>query len=95
MSLQQQADNLVGIIGTFDITKTTQPDGTSETAVGNVKAVPIVMYYNSSFTEGQVYLLQDYTDELAARHANSAVTPAFAKQLVETYLSPSVLQLTV
>lgn len=93
VSLQQQEDNLVGIIGTFVITKTTQPDGTSTVTVDSVHAVPIVMYYNSSFTEGQVYLLQNYTDALAAQQANRAVTPAFAAQLVQTYVSSDVLQL--
>ncbi|NCC06898.1 MAG: CapA family protein [Clostridia bacterium] len=91
VSLQQQADNLVGIIGSFNITKTTQPTGESEVVISDVKAEPIVMYYNSSYTEGQVYLLKDYTDEIAAKHSNRAVTPAFARQLINEYIDDEFL----
>ncbi len=91
VSLQKQADNLVGIIGSFNITKTTQPTGESEVVISDVKAEPIVMYYNSSYTEGQVYLLSDYTDEIAAGHANRTVTPDFARKLINTYISDEFL----
>ena len=97
VSTQVQADNLIGIILTFDITKTTQPDGASQTVVDHVKAVPVVMHYDAGFANARVYLLQDYTDELAAAHgchANNAVfTRAYIEQVLQENISEEYLQL--
>ena len=97
VSTQVQADNLIGIILTFDITKTTQPDGASHTVVDHVKAVPVVMHYDAGFANARVYLLQDYTDELAAAHgchANNAVfTRAYIEQVLQENISEEYLQL--
>ena len=96
VSTQVQADNLIGIILTFDITKTTQPDGASQTVVDHVKAVPVVMHYDAGFANARVYLLQDYTDELAAAHgchANNAVfTRAYIEQVLQENISEEYLQ---
>ena len=75
------------------ITKTTQPDGSSETAVGNVKAHPIVMYYDSSWSNASVYFLRDYTDALASSHRTSGLTPAYAQSIVEEYIPAEYLVL--
>lgn len=56
---------MVGVILTFDITKTTQPDGSASASVGNVHAVPMVMHYDSNYTNARAYLYRDYTEELA------------------------------
>lgn len=92
-SLQDVRDNLVGIVLTYDITKTTQPDGSSEISVGNIKAHPVVMYYNASWANASLYFLQDYTDELAATHRVSGLTPAYAQSVVEEYIPAEYLAL--
>ena len=95
VSTQLQADNLIGIILTFDITKTTQPDGASQTVIDNVKAVPMVMHYDAGFANARAYLFRDYTDELAAAHgchANNAVfTRAYIEQVLRENISEEYL----
>ena len=95
VSTQIQADNLIGIILTFDITKTTQPDGPSQAVIDNVKAVPVVMHYDAGFSNARAYLFRDYTDELAAAHgchANNAVfTRAYIEQVLRENISEEYL----
>ena len=98
VSTQMQADNLIGIILTFDITKTTQPDGTSTSQVGNIKAVPVVMHYDAGYSNARVYLYRDYTEELAQAHgchANNAVfTRAYIEQVLRENISEEYLLLS-
>ena len=90
MSTQIQADNLIGIILTFDITKTTQPDGASQAVIDNVKAVPVVMHYDAGFSNARVYLFGDYTDELAAAHGCHANNAVFTRAYIEQVLRENI-----
>ncbi len=90
VSLQSAAPNLIGITLTFDIVKTTQPDETSETLIENVHAIPTVMHYDANYANGRVYLLRDYTDELAALHGVRASYPAFSRAYIETILQNNI-----
>jgi poly-gamma-glutamate synthesis protein (capsule biosynthesis protein) len=91
VSTQTPADNLFGLILTFDITKTTQPDGSSQSSVSNVRAVPMVMYYDANYKNASAYLLWDYTDELAATHGNSKMTRSYITQVLQTYIDEQYL----
>lgn len=97
VSTQAAANNMVGVILTFDITKTTQPDGSASASVGNVHAVPMVMHYDSNYTNARAYLYRDYTEELAAAHGVRARFSGFSKeyitQLLTEYISPEFLVL--
>ena len=93
VSLQDVRDNLVGIILTYDITKTTQPDGSSETIVGNVKAHPVVMYYDYNWSNASAYFFRDYTEQLAATHRVSGLTPSYVQSILEEYIPAEYLVL--
>ena len=94
VSTQIQADNLIGILLTFDITKTTQPDGTvSSCVIENVKAIPEVMHYDANFQNARAYLFRDYTDELAASHGNGSMSRAYIQSVLEENIPAEYLAL--
>lgn len=74
VSLQSKTPNLMGAVGTFSITKTTQPDGAISTEITDVQTHPLVMHYQNGYKNGRVYWEQDYTDELIATHGNREIT---------------------
>lgn len=92
-SLQDVRDNLIGIVLTYDITKTTQPDGSSETSVSNVKAHPVVMHYDYNWTNARLYFFRDYTEELAAAHGVGGMSLAYIQEVLEEYIPAEYLVL--
>jgi hypothetical protein len=57
--------NMVGGILDIDITK----DGaTGETTITRAEVIPTVIHYEGIAKDIRIYLAEDYTDELAARH---------------------------
>lgn len=66
LSTQYDNYNLVGGIVTFDIVKSATGEITIEDPVYN----PTVTHYNKQRLGLQVYLMEDYTEELAALHGN-------------------------
>ncbi|MEG0897090.1 MAG: CapA family protein [Ruthenibacterium sp.] len=93
VSTQNQIDNLIGIIGTFDIVKTVEPDGVSQTVIENLHTVPIVMHYDANYTNARVYLLRDYTDELAARHGNPNMSLAYIHSMLAENMGTEILSM--
>lgn len=97
VSTQASADNLIGLILTYDITKITQPDGTSHAEVGNVHAVPMVMHYDTNYTNARAYLYRDYTEELAHTHGVRARYGGFSRdyiiQTLKEYIDEAYLVL--
>lgn len=93
-SLQADRDNLIGIVLTYDITKTTQPDGTSSVSVGNVKAHPVVMHYDANWSNARLYFYRDYTEELAAAHGVGGMSRAYIQSVLEENISAEYLVLT-
>lgn len=90
-NLQSSADNLVGIVMTLDIQITTQPDGTvSDILLDNLQAVPVVMQYDSGYTNGRVYLYADYTDELAAQHGIRGNYPSWSLDYIRSVLEDNI-----
>ncbi|MEG0167726.1 MAG: CapA family protein, partial [Ruthenibacterium sp.] len=94
VSTQNQIDNLIGIIGTFDIVKTVEPDGVSQTVIENLHTVPIVMHYDANYTNARVYLLRDYTDELAAQHGNPNMSLAYIHTMLAENMNAELLSLS-
>lgn len=94
VSTQLDADNLFGLILTFDITKTVQPDGSASASVSNVHGVPMVMYYDANFKNATAYLYKDYTDAIAATHRNHTLTRAYIEKVLKANISSEYLVLT-
>ena len=96
VSAQQYADQMISIVLTFDVTKTTQPDGISTVEIGNVKAVPSVTHYDAGYTNIRQYLLRDYTEELAAQHGTRASSGrfdlAYIREVLTHWIDESYLQ---
>ena len=74
--------NVPGGIITFDIVK-----NSSGTSVNNPKFIPTVCHYPANFYNNKVYLLKDYTEELAVSHAvrtyyNNPISLASLKKYV-------------
>ncbi len=92
VSTQMYADNMISYIFTFDITKTTQPDGTSSIAIDHVRAVPAVTHYDAGYKNVREYLLRDYTPELAAAHGCRANSPAFSYDYIRQVLADNIEQ---
>lgn len=93
VSAQDRVDNMVGIVLGFEVTKTTQPGGESEIAIDNISAKPVVMFYERYYANMRLYLLRDYTDELAASHGLGGVTPAYVRSMLEEIVAPEYLRL--
>ncbi len=93
VSAQDRVDNMIGIVLGFEVTKTTQPGGESEIAIDNISATPVVMFYERYYANMRLYLLRDYTDELAASHGLSGVTPAYVRSMLEEIVAPEYLRL--
>lgn len=62
---QDRYINVVGGMVTFDITKT----GNNRAQWNNVSFTPTVCHYPGNFYGNTVYLLKDYTEDLAVQHA--------------------------
>lgn len=65
-SNQADVENMLGGAAELTITKKPLGDGTFETSVTNCAYVPVFCHYDYDTTK--MYLLDDYTDELAAGH---------------------------
>ena len=91
VSTQAQADNLIGIIASFDIVKTTQPDGSAQTIISGVHAEPIIMHYDTNYRNARVYLAKDYTDDIAATHGNNTITKNYIDTVIAENINPEFL----
>lgn len=90
VSTQMLGDNMISYIFTFDVTKTTQPDGASEIVVDNVKAVPAVTHYDAGYKNVREYLYRDYTPELASQHGCRANSPGFNYESIRQVLEENI-----
>ena len=93
ISAQEPAQNLVGLALTYELALQADPDGTRHPVrIENVKVYPTVTFYSSGYNDIHDYMLRDYTDEIAARHARN-LTPQYARELAERYIDPEFLVL--
>lgn len=67
ISSQNEVPRVLGGMAEFVLTKTMQEDKTLSSEIKEYNFIPIVCHYNK--TEHSVYLLEDYTEELAQTHS--------------------------
>ena len=51
------------------------------------------MFYERYYANMRLYLLRDYTDELAASHGLSGVTPSYVRSMLQEIVAPEYLRL--
>ena len=68
VSAQQQLPELLGGMGCFTIEKTVL-GGKTTVRILDPEVKPLVMHYDTENNEYGVYMLEDYTNELAAKHS--------------------------
>ncbi len=91
ISTQYNNRNLVGGIVTFDIVKDKNGDITIENPIYN----PTVTHYNKERLGLQVYLMENYTEELAALHGNpnygqSAATRIWTLEKIRSFATNNI-----
>ncbi|MEG0179738.1 MAG: CapA family protein [Oscillospiraceae bacterium] len=86
VSAQSAADNLIGLICSFDIIENTNGDFEAQ----NLAATPIVTHYNKNFRNISVYLYSDYTDELAGIHGVRERMPDFSKNYINKVINNTI-----
>ena len=92
VSRQSIADNLLGIILTFDLSLTTYPDQSVEKSISNPKAWPIITHYGLGYDKVRVYLFSDYTEELANTHGVKKFSPHFNYPYAESVFNNYIQQ---
>lgn len=90
LNAQSTADTMIGMILTFTIEKTTQPDGTSSTVIRDPLFYPTVNHYDANYANIRIYLLKDYSDELAAAHGVRENFPGFTLSYITSMLQENV-----
>ena len=90
LNAQSTADTMVGMILTFTVEKTTQPDGTVSTVIQDPLFYPTVNHYDAHYANIRMYLLRDYTDELAAAHGVRGNFPGFSLSYITSMLQENV-----
>lgn len=77
--------NMLGGMISFDIVKTG-----SETTTENVRFIPTVFYFTTSFYQNRIYLLSDFTDELAASHGLAYYGRSLSLPTLQQYLTNTI-----
>lgn len=95
LNFQASADNLIGGVLDLTIEKTVYPDGTQTLELLNPKIHGVISHYDSGYSNGRVYMLSDYTQELAQAHGVRSNAPGFSldyiQQVLETNISSEFL----
>lgn len=95
ISTQDEPDRTVGAILSCTLQKTTQPDGTVCTEVLSPALHPVVTHYEAGRSNCRVYLLRNYTTELAQQHGLRSKYPGYGYdkivQIVTDTVSPEFL----
>ena len=68
VSGQTELKNLLGGMADFTIKKNAD---SGKISIEEYSLVPLVMHYNSDFSEAGIYKLSDYTEELAKEHGSN------------------------
>ena len=77
--------NMLGGMISFDMVLT---DGTP--SIENVKFIPTVYYFDTSFYQNQVYYLSDFTEEMANSHGISYYGNSLSLDTLKKYLSDTI-----
>ncbi len=95
LSTQNKPDQLVGAILTLQFQKITNPDGSVQLSVLDPKLHPTVTHYDAGKSNVRTYLLNDYTDALAAAHgarAEYTFSLESIRQIVQSNISSDFLE---
>ena len=90
LNAQSTADTMIGVVLSFTLEKTTQPDGSSETVLKNPMLHPTVNHYGANYSQVRMYLYKDYTDELAQSHGVRENFPNFNRNYIESVLRDNI-----
>ncbi len=83
VSAQDRAPRMVGLCLSFEFTQTLNPDGTKEDLqVVNPVVSPTVTHYDGGFANNHLYMLSDYTQELAQTHGVRGNDPQFSLEWI-------------
>lgn len=82
-SAQSDAYCLVGGILDYTVTRETE-DG--EVTLTDYTLTPTVTHYDSGYSNNRIYLLDDYTDDLAAKHGVRARYSSFSLDYIDSLL---------
>lgn len=86
MAEQKYDYNMVGGMISFDMVRTEN----DETSVENVQFIPTVFHFNSAFYNNQVWLMEDYTAEMAASHGISYYGNYTSLERLKKYVTDTV-----
>ena len=84
-----QADAYCLIGGVLDYTVTRQEEG-GEVTISSYSLEPVVTHYDSGYQNNRIYLLDDYTDELASTHGVRARYSSFSLSYIDSLLQEVV-----
>ena len=70
--------------------KTTHPSGDIQVKLLNPILVPVINHYDSDYANIRLYLLSDYTQELAKSHGVTANFPGFSLEYIQSVLDESI-----
>ena len=86
-SAQSDAYCLIG--GVLDYSVTRETEG-GEVTLTDYSLSPVVTHYDSGYRNNRIYLLDDYTDELAAAHGVRARYESFSLGYIDSLLEEVV-----
>lgn len=86
VSAMMYPENMVGGLLSF----TVEGDGSGHLAVGEVEFTPTVFYYGMNHFGTHIYLLENYTDELAAGHGTQMYGYTTTREKAFVYLKRTI-----
>ena len=84
LNYQSSPDNMICLVLGIELEKTTYPDDTVEYAVKSPTLYPVINHYDRGYHNGRMYLLSDYTEELAASHGVRSGHPQFGLDYINS-----------
>lgn len=90
LNAQSTADTMIGAILTFEIEKREVQQGEYITEIKNPKLIPTVNHYEKNYMNIRMYLMDDYTDELAQLHGVRTNFPGFDLDYIKTVVTNTI-----
>lgn len=92
---QDSPDQMIGTILGITLEKTTSADGSVTCSVKDPLLYPVINHFDWKYKNGRIYLLRDYSEELAASHGIreffSGFTIEYIQSVLNTYISVDFL----
>ncbi len=90
ISLQATADTMIGAVLECEFEKIVTHDGEITSAVKNAKLRPIVTHYDPGYKNAQVFLFEEYTQELATAHGIRSRYSQFSMEYIESVVRENI-----